>query len=266
MGQTGHPEWHHTPGVEATTGPLGQGAANAVGMAIAEKFLGNFFNRPGHQVIDHHTYALVSDGDVMEGVCFEAARGHLRLGKLTFLYDANHITLDGPLDLVMSEDVGARFAAQDWQVLHVPKGDTDLAGLDDAIKKAKARSHAPDVHRRQHDDRLRLAEEGRHAAAHGSPLGDAEVAATKQALGWDPNAKFLVPTRSAPTWPSRASAAPRRTRSGGARRWRRTRPLTPTSPRSSRRRSRASCRRLGQGSAVVLRQGDRDARGRRQGC
>ena len=115
----GHPEWHHTPGVEATTGPLGQGAANAVGMAIAERYLGDYFNRPGHDIIDHQTFALVSDGDIMEGVCFEAASlaGHLGLGKLTFLYDANHVTLDGPLSLIMSEDVGARFAALGW---HVP--------------------------------------------------------------------------------------------------------------------------------------------------
>src|SRR5215211_84881 len=93
----GHPEWHETPGVEATTGPLGQGAANAVGMALAERFLARYFNRPGHEIINHHTYALVSDGDVMEGVCCEAASiaGHLGLSKLVYLYDANQVTLDG---------------------------------------------------------------------------------------------------------------------------------------------------------------------------
>src|SRR5262245_24699405 len=116
----GHPEWHETPGVEATTGPLGQGAANAVGMAIAEKYLCKYFNRPGHTIIDHYTYALVSDGDVMEGVACEAASiaGHLGLNKLIYLYDANQITLDGPLSISMSEDVGKRYESYGWHVVH----------------------------------------------------------------------------------------------------------------------------------------------------
>ncbi|MBA3464033.1 MAG: transketolase [Deltaproteobacteria bacterium] len=191
----GHPEWHHTPGVEATTGPLGQGAANAVGMAIAEKFLGNFFNRPGHEVIDHHTYALVSDGDVMEGVCMEAASiaGHLRLGKLTYLYDANHITLDGPLELTFSEDVGKRFESQGWHVLHVEKGDSDLAGIDAAIRAARAETQRPSLIVINTTIGFGSPKKAGTSGAHGSPLGDAEVAATKTALGWDPAAKFLVP-------------------------------------------------------------------------
>ena len=196
----GHPEWHHTPGVEATTGPLGQGAANAVGMAIAEKYLAHYFNRPGHEVIDHRTFALVSDGDVMEGVCFEAASlaGHLKLGKLTFLYDANHITLDGPLSLIMSEDVGARFAAQGWHVLHVPKGDTDLAGLDQAIRDANAETERPTLIVINTTIGFGSPKKAGTSSAHGSPLGDAEVSATKQSLGWDPNAKFLVPEEVKP--------------------------------------------------------------------
>ncbi|MEO7095414.1 MAG: transketolase, partial [Polyangiales bacterium] len=191
----GHPEWHHTAGVEATTGPLGQGAANAVGMAIAEKFLGNYFNRPGHDVINHDTFALVSDGDVMEGVCMEAASlaGHLRLGKLTFLYDANHITLDGKLDLIFSEDVGARFAAQGWHILHVEKGDSDLAGLDAAIRAAKDETEKPTIIIINTTIGYGSPKKAGTSGAHGSPLGDAEVAATKTALGWDPNAKFLIP-------------------------------------------------------------------------
>ena len=191
----GHPEWHHTAGVEATTGPLGQGAANAIGMAIAEKFLGNYFNRPGHDVISHNTYALVSDGDVMEGVCMEASSlaGHLRLGKLTFLYDANHITLDGKLDLIFSEDVGARFAAQGWHVLHVEKGDSDLAGIDAAIRAAKDETEKPTIIIINTTIGYGSPKKAGTSGAHGSPLGDAEVAATKTALGWDPNAKFLVP-------------------------------------------------------------------------
>src|ERR1041384_2552851 len=143
----GHPEWHDTPGVEATTGPLGQGAANAVGMAIAERFLAQFFNRPGHEIIDHYTYALVSDGDVMEGVCGEGVTlaGHLGLGKLIYLYDANQITLDGPLSISMSEDVGARFAAQGWHVQHVGDGDTDIGTIDAALQTAKAEGDRPSI-------------------------------------------------------------------------------------------------------------------------
>src|SRR6188768_3188386 len=141
----GHPEWHLTPGVEATTGPLGQGAANAVGMAIAERFHASMWNTPDHTVIDHHTYALVSDGDVMEGVAQEAGSlaGHLGLGKLIYLYDANDITLDGPLSLVMSEDVGARYAACGWHVQHVADGDRDLAAIEAAIEAAKAETAKP---------------------------------------------------------------------------------------------------------------------------
>jgi transketolase len=191
----GHPEWHDTPGVEATTGPLGQGAANAVGMAIAERYLGQLFNRPGHTIIDHQTYALVSDGDIMEGVAFEAASiaGHLGLGKLTYLYDANQITLDGPLSLVMDEDVGARFAACGWHVQHVADGNTDLAAIDAAIAAAKAETARPSIIVIKTTIGFGSPKKAGSSAAHGSPLGDAEVAATKKALGWDPEAFFFVP-------------------------------------------------------------------------
>ncbi|MBA3819410.1 MAG: transketolase, partial [Deltaproteobacteria bacterium] len=191
----GHPECHETPGVEATTGPLGQGAANAVGMALAERFLALYFNRPGHTVIEHHTFALVSDGDVMEGVACEAASiaGHLGLGKLVYLYDANEVTLDGPLSLVMSEDVGARYAACGWHVQHVENGDTDLAALDAAIAAAKAETERPSIIVIKTTIGYGSPKKAGTSSAHGSPLGDAEVAATKQALGWDPAAKFHVP-------------------------------------------------------------------------
>jgi transketolase len=191
----GHPEWHDTPGVEATTGPLGQGAANAVGMAIAERYLARTFNRPGHEIIDHTTYALVSDGDIMEGVVCEASSlaGHLGLGKLIYLYDANQITLDGPLSLVMDEDVGARYAAYGWHVLHVERGDTDLEALDAAITAAKAETARPSILIIRTTIGFGSPKKAGTSSAHGSPLGDAEVAATKQALGWDPAAKFLVP-------------------------------------------------------------------------
>jgi transketolase len=191
----GHPEWHDTPGVEATTGPLGQGAANAVGMALAERYLGQLFNRPGHTIIDHFTYALVSDGDIMEGVCCEAASlaGHLALGKLIYLYDANHVTLDGPLALIMDEDVGARFAAYGWHVQHVEDGDHDLAGMDTAIAAAKAETARPSIILIKTTIGFGSPKKAGTSGAHGSPLGDDEVAATKKALGWDPEAKFLVP-------------------------------------------------------------------------
>ena len=191
----GHPEWHLTPGVEATTGPLGQGAANAIGMAIAERYLARHFNRPGHTIIDHQTYALVSDGDVMEGVACEAVSlaGHLGLGKLTFLYDANHVTLDGPLSLVMSEDVGARFRACGWSVQHVDNGDRDTHAVDAALQVARAEQDRPALIIVRTTIGYGSPKKAGTSAAHGSPLGDAEVAATKQALGWDPDAKFLVP-------------------------------------------------------------------------
>ncbi|HEY4243587.1 MAG TPA: transketolase [Kofleriaceae bacterium] len=191
----GHPEWHVTPGVEATTGPLGQGASNAVGMAIAERRLAYLFNRPGHEIIDHQTYALVSDGDIMEGVCQEAASlaGHLGLGKLLYLYDANHVTLDGPLDLIMDEDVGKRFEAYGWHVQTVDHGDTDLAALDAAIVAAKAETRRPSIVIVHTTIGYGSPKKAGKSAAHGSPLGPEEVAATKKALGWDPAAQFLVP-------------------------------------------------------------------------
>ncbi|MBK7538319.1 MAG: transketolase [Myxococcales bacterium] len=195
----GHPEWHLTPGVEATTGPLGQGAANAVGMAMAETFLARQWNRPGHTVIDHFTYALVSDGDVMEGVAYEAASlaGHLGLGKLIYLYDANQVTLDGPLSLIMSEDVGARFAACGWHVQHVEDGDRDLDALDRALTAAKAETARPSILVIRTTIGFGSPKKAGTAAAHGSPLGEAEVAATKLALGWDPAASFHIPAEVA---------------------------------------------------------------------
>ncbi len=195
----GHPEWHDTPGVEATTGPLGQGAANAVGMALAERFLASHFNRDGHAIIDHQTYAIVSDGDVMEGVCFEAASiaGHLGLGKLLYLYDANNITLDGPLSLVMDEDVGARFVAMGWHVQHVENGDTDLAALTAAIVAAKRETTRPSLVVVRTTIGYGSPKKAGTSSAHGSPLGPDEVAATKKQLGWDPAKSFYVPDEAA---------------------------------------------------------------------
>ncbi|GBD25784.1 Transketolase [bacterium HR30] len=192
----GHPEFRLTPGVEATTGPLGQGAANAVGMAIAERVLAHRFNRPGHCIVDHRTYALLSDGDMMEGVCAEAASlaGHLRLGKLIFLYDSNGVSLDGPTSLTFSrEDVAARFRAYGWRVFEVADGNHDTAAIDSALTEAESDTSSPAliiVH-------TTLGYGSPHKAgtheAHGSPLGEEEVRLTKQALGWDPDRTFYVP-------------------------------------------------------------------------
>ncbi|HXG26455.1 MAG TPA: transketolase [Candidatus Binatia bacterium] len=189
----GHPEWGLTPGVEATTGPLGQGFANAVGMAIAERRLVAEFNRPGHEIIDHRTYVLASDGDLQEGIASEAASlaGHLRLSKLIVLYDDNHIQLDGPTDMAWSEDVLKRFEAYGWGATRVENGN-DLEAIDAAIRAAQA------------DDRPSLIAVRTHIGygspnkqdtqkAHGAPLGPEEVRLTKEAYGWDPDARFLVP-------------------------------------------------------------------------
>jgi len=142
----GHPERGHTAGVETTTGPLGQGVGNAVGMAIAERILASQFNRPGFEIVDHRVWAFVSDGDMMEGVGSEAASlaGHLGLDKLTLIYDDNHITIDGKTSLAFSEDVGRRFEAYGWQVLHVPDGN-DLAAISAALDAARGDTTRPSL-------------------------------------------------------------------------------------------------------------------------
>jgi transketolase len=191
----GHPERFLTPGVEATTGPLGQGAANAVGMAMAERVLAQRFNRPGRTIVDHRTFALVSDGDLMEGVAAEAASlaGHLGLGKLIYLYDANDVTLDGPASLSFSEDVAARYAAYGWQVLRVDDGNSDLAGIDRAITDAVADTARPSLILVHTTIGFGSPNKGGTAEAHGSPLGDAEVALAKRTLGWTAQQPFHVP-------------------------------------------------------------------------
>ncbi|HEU5059339.1 MAG TPA: transketolase, partial [Kofleriaceae bacterium] len=192
----GHPECFMTPGVEATTGPLGQGSANAVGMAIAERFLAHRFNRPGHTIVDHATWALVSDGDLMEGVSAEAGSlaGHLRLGKLCYLYDANDVTLDGPTSMSFSgEDVCARYAAYGWHVQRVEDGDRDLDGIDRAIRAARAETGRPSLIFVHTTIGFGSPKKAGSSEAHGAPLGVDEVAATKRALGWDPAHQFHVP-------------------------------------------------------------------------
>ena len=191
----GHPEVHHTPGVEATTGPLGQGFANGVGFAIAERFLGERYNRPYDEIVDHRVYAICSDGDLMEGVSNEAASiaGTLGLGKLVYFYDDNHITIDGTTAISFAgEDRGARLAAQGWHVQHVDEAN-DLDALRAAIKAAQDELERPSLIVIRSHIAYGAPRAVDTAKAHGSPLGEEEVRATKEALGWDPDKKFFVP-------------------------------------------------------------------------
>ena len=190
----GHPEAFCTPGVEATTGPLGQGATNAVGMAMAERFLAGRYNQPGHTIVDHMTYAVVGDGDLMEGLTSEAASlaGHLGLSKLVWLYDDNRISLDGPTTLAFTEDVAKRFEAYGWHVVKVEQGDTDVDAIDRAIAAAKA-DPRPSLVMVHSTIGFGSPKKAGTSEAHGAPLGPEEVKATKQALGWDPEKQFYVP-------------------------------------------------------------------------
>ncbi|MGZ6266603.1 MAG: transketolase, partial [Candidatus Limnocylindrales bacterium] len=189
----GHPEHGMTPGVEATTGPLGQGFANAVGMAIAQRRLATEFNRPGHDLIDHYFYAICSDGDLQEGISAEAASlaGHLRLGKLVFLYDNNHIQLDGPTAMDFTEDVLKRFDAYGWHTQRVDDGN-DVRAIDAAITAARADDRPSLIAVRTH---IGFGAPTKHDSqkAHGSPLGEDEVRGAKESYGWDPDKHFFVP-------------------------------------------------------------------------
>ena len=195
----GHPEFGHTAGVEATTGPLGQGAANAVGMAMAERAMASLYNREGYELFDHQTYALVGDGDLMEGVAYEAVSlaGTLGLGKLTYLYDSNDITLDGPAELTFTEDVAARFEASGWHVQTVKDGDTDIDGISGAIEKAKAESSKPSLIIVRTTIGYGSPNRQGTSGIHGSPLGTEERALAKKELGWDFADDFHVPAEVA---------------------------------------------------------------------
>lgn len=189
----GHPERGHTPGVEVTTGPLGQGFANAVGMAIAEAQLAACFNRDGHTVIDHRTWVIAGDGDLMEGVASEAASlaGHLKLGKLICLYDDNQVTLAAGTDISFTEDCAKRFEAYGWQTIRVDDGN-DVAALDAAVMQAREDVQRPSLILIRTHIGYGSPEQDSHKA-HGSPLGEADVRTTKQNLGWPIEPEFLVP-------------------------------------------------------------------------
>ena len=190
----GHPENFITPGVETTTGPLGQGAANAVGLALAEAIMAAQFNRDGHTIVNHYTYALVGDGDLMEGVCVEASAlaGHWGLGKLVFLYDSNDITLDGPADIAYTEDIAGRYAAMGWQVLIVKDGN-NVDEIDAALKTAHAQTEQPTFIIVKTVIGYGSPHKAGTSKAHGSPLGADEIVLTKEAYGWTAE-PFTVPS------------------------------------------------------------------------
>jgi len=197
----GHPEVGVTPGVEVTTGPLGQGVGNAVGLAIAERLLAKRFNRAGHAVVDHRVWGFCSDGDLMEGVASEAASlaGHLRLGNLQLLYDDNHITIEGDTALAFDEDVEKRFRAYGWHVTRVANAN-DIDAIERAFREAAAENSRPSLV----ISRSRIGYPAPHkmdtAEAHGSPLGEDEVRATKKVLGWPEDEHFLVPPEALARW------------------------------------------------------------------
>jgi transketolase len=190
----GHPERGLTPGVEVTTGPLGQGFGNGVGMAMAEAFFSARYNRPGYKIIDHYTYGLVSDGDLMEGVAAESASlaGHLRLGKLIYLYDNNHVTLSAATDLTFTEDVKKRFSAYGWHTQSVEDGN-DLVAIEGAIKSAQRNQEKPSLILVQTHLGYGSPHKQDSFEAHGSPLGVEEVRLTKGNLGWPLEPPFYIP-------------------------------------------------------------------------
>ncbi|MCI0614665.1 transketolase [bacterium] len=189
----GHPEYGHTPGVETTTGPLGQGFGAGVGMAIAERYLGGYFNRPGHSIIDYHIYAYCSDGDMMEGISSETASiaGHIKLNKLIYVYGDNHITIDGDTNKTFSEDVGKRFEGYHWFVQHIEGN--DRAAFKHAIEEAQSQADKPSlIIARTH---IGYGSPGKQdkASAHGAALGPDEVKRTKENLGWPLEPTFYIP-------------------------------------------------------------------------
>ncbi len=197
----GHPEYGHTPGVETTTGPLGQGFANAVGMAISEAHIAARYNKPGLEVVNHHTYGICSDGDLQEGISHEAASlaGHLGLGKLIVLYDDNHIQLDGPTSWAFSENITERFTAYGWQVLEINDGDTDLDGLEAAIRAGQAETAKPTLIRVHTTIGYGLPKQGT-ADVHGKAPSPDDVIAAKKGFGWDDLTPFWSPPDGLKAW------------------------------------------------------------------
>jgi transketolase len=190
----GHPEYGLTPGIEVTTGPLGQGFANAVGFAVAQKHLAARYNKPGFDLFNYSIYVICSDGDMMEGISSEAASfaGHLGLGNLIYLYDDNHISIEGNTDITFSEDVAARFEAYGWHVQVLPDGN-DIKAIDQAVKNARAETSRPSLIRIRTHIAYGSPNKVDTAGAHGSPLGAEEVKLVKKFFGFDPDQSFVVP-------------------------------------------------------------------------
>lgn len=193
----GHPEFGHTPGVETTTGPLGQGFANAVGMAMAERHLASRFNRPGHEIVDHYTYMICGDGDMMEGISSEAASlaGHLGLARLICIYDDNEISIEGSTDIAFTEDVALRFEAYNWHILKVDDGN-DVDAISNALEAAKAETRRPSLIIMRTHIAFGSPNKQDTAAAHGAPLGEEEVRLTKKCLDWPEDVFFGVPEKA----------------------------------------------------------------------
>lgn len=193
----GHPEYGLSPGVETTTGPLGQGFANGIGMAIAERYLAAHFNRPGHDIVNHYTYGIVSDGDLMEGVSHEAASlaGHLGLGKLIYFYDDNHISIEGSTDLTFTENRTARFVAYGWHVQRVTDGN-NLKALEEALVEAQKETTRPSLIAVRTHIGFGSPNKQDSPKAHGEPLGEKEIRLTKENLGWPLEPNFLIPAEA----------------------------------------------------------------------
>jgi transketolase len=190
----GHPEYGHTEGVETTTGPLGQGISNAVGMALAERMLAARFNRPDHEIVDHHTYTIASDGDLQEGIASESCSlaGHLKLGRLIAFYDDNHIQLDGDTAMAFSEDVPKRFEAYGWHVLNLGE-EIEPERIESAVQEAKDVADRPTLIVIRTHIGYGSPHKQDTKAAHGAPLGEEEVRLTKEAYGWPADKEFYVP-------------------------------------------------------------------------
>jgi transketolase len=193
----GHPEYGHTPGVETTTGPLGQGFSNGVGMAIAERYLASKFNRPGFEIVNHYTYGIVSDGDLMEGISHEAASlaGHLGLGKLIYFYDDNHISIEGSTELAFTEDRGTRFEAYGWHVQRIDDGN-DLKAIEKALVAAQNETRRPSLIAVRTHIGYGSPNKQDKASAHGEPLGEEELRLTKKNLGWPMEPQFFIPDQA----------------------------------------------------------------------
>ena len=197
----GHPEYGHTEGIETTTGPLGQGFANAVGMALAERHLASIYNKNNHGIVNHYTYMMCGDGDMMEGITSEAASfaGHLGLSRLICIYDDNHISIEGSTDIAFSENVALRFKAYNWHVISVEDGN-DLSAIENALDEAKAEKEKPSLIVLRTHIAYGSPNKQDSPSAHGEPLGEDEILLTKENLNWPWKTPFHIPEKALETF------------------------------------------------------------------